>query len=138
MFKVFIIKKKEDKDDVIQYYYETETFPIDEETSGIIEIKKEFLDLKIDENRRNMFIFDQFKNKTVKIIKPCKNCTLTEDQYDIVGFFAAQYIHEEYEKENKIPNEILIISKSALDEIEKKDKELFERLIKQDVVSKDQ
>lgn len=134
--KILTIILKEQKDDVIDYYYLANES--DTKLAGIVSLKMnifEKLPAKID--GYTLFAIDAYLNDEISIVRPCHEPVKVPDCPDICGIVASGTIIHYYIKNNEMPKFICSLSDDAVDLIMQSD-ECIQPLIDNGIISKEE
>ena len=134
--KILTIILKEQKDDVIDYYYLANES--DTKLAGIVSLKMnifEKLPAKIDDY--TLFAINAYLNDEISIVRPCHEPMKLPDCPDICGVLASGTIIHYYVENKKMPEFICSLSDDAIDLLMQSD-ECIQPLIDNGIISKEE
>lgn len=121
------MKLKEEKEDIVTYYYECDTFIQDYNKAGIIEINKSiFADLNLDGDKL-MYAADHYLNDNARVLKSATNSVFDDDGKDWVALFAIEKILTVAKEKGHYVEDLVVVS-DEIKEMIMQDEDLVEHL----------
>lgn len=104
------MKLKEEKEDIVIYYYECDILIKDYNTAGIIEINKSiFADLNLDGDKL-MYASDHYLNDNARVLRNATNIVFDNEGKDWVALFAIEKILTEAKEKGYYVEDLLVVS----------------------------
>ena len=109
-YLIINMKLKEEKEDIVSYYFECDEFVKDYDLAGIIEFNKSILsdfDLNGD---KLMYAADHYINGDIRVLRNATNSAIDEDGYDWIALFAMEAILTSAKERDSYLEDMTIVS----------------------------